>query len=102
MNTRLKDIYDKKIVTTLMTKLKYKNRHQVPKLLKVILNMGLGSDASDSKKVKACVEDMSIFKSFKNFIFLSFRFLIITDFCALVSNPFLEKTTKIHNFNIFL
>ena len=60
MNTRLKDIYDKKITSTLMGKLKYKNRHQVPKLIKVVLNMGLGSDASDTKKVKSCIEDMTM------------------------------------------
>ena len=38
MNTRLKDIYDKKITSTLMGKLKYKNRHQVPKLIKIEKN----------------------------------------------------------------
>ena len=52
MNPRLKDIYDKKIVSALMAKLKYKNKNQVPKLLKIILNMGLGADASDGKKNK--------------------------------------------------
>ncbi len=52
MNPRLKDIYDKKIVSALMAKLKYKNKNQVPKLLKIILNMGLGADASDGKKLK--------------------------------------------------
>ena len=60
MNPRLKDIYDKKIVSALMAKLKYKNKNQVPKLLKIILNMGLGADASDGKKIKTCVEDMSL------------------------------------------
>ena len=43
-----------------MSKLKYKNKHQVPKLLKIILNMGLGADASDGKKIKSCVEDISL------------------------------------------
>ena len=60
MKSRLKNTYDKEITPALMSKLKYKNKHQVPKLLKVILNMGLGSDASDGKKIKACVEDMSL------------------------------------------
>ncbi len=60
MNTRLKNIYDKEIVPSLMSKLKYKNKHQAPKLLKIVLNMGLGADASDGKKIKSCVEDVSL------------------------------------------
>ena len=38
-----------------MTKLSYKNKHEIPKMLKIVLNMGLGEDASDSKKLKTCV-----------------------------------------------
>ena len=44
--TRLKTTYDKEIVTKLMSKLALKNKHDVPKIEKVILNMGLGEDAS--------------------------------------------------------
>ena len=32
----------------------------IPKIEKVILNMGLGEDASDGKKLKACVDDLSL------------------------------------------
>ena len=53
MIARLKDTYDKEIVSKLMTKLNYKNKNQVPKIIKVILNMGLGPDATDTKKVKS-------------------------------------------------
>ena len=49
---RLKDMYDKEIVVNLMSKLSLKNKHDVPKINKIILNMGLGEDASDSKKLK--------------------------------------------------
>ena len=52
--------YDKEIVTKLMNKLSLKNKHDVPKIKKVILNMGLGEDASDGKKLKACVDDLSL------------------------------------------
>ena len=51
MNARLKNMYDKEITSRLMTKLNYNNKHQVPKLIKVVLNMGLGSDANDNKKI---------------------------------------------------
>ena len=57
---RLKITYEKEIVTKLMSKLSLKNKHDVPKIEKIILNMGLGEDASDGKKLKACVEDMSL------------------------------------------
>ncbi len=59
MTPRLKNIYDKEILPKLMTKLNYKNKHEVPKLTKIVLNMGLGEDASDAKKVKSCQDDMS-------------------------------------------
>jgi large subunit ribosomal protein L5 len=59
MSARLKTIYDKEILPKLMAKLNYKNKHEVPKISKVVLNMGLGMDASDGKKVKSCQEDMS-------------------------------------------
>ena len=57
---RLKATYEKEIIAKLMSKLSLKNRHDVPKIEKIILNMGLGEDASDGKKLKACIEDMSL------------------------------------------
>ena len=59
MTPRLKDIYKKEILPKLMTKLSCKNKHQTPKITKVILNVGLGEDASDAKKVKSCQDDMT-------------------------------------------
>jgi|TARA_B110000914_G_C15484066_1_gene457150 large subunit ribosomal protein L5 len=58
--SRLKITYDKEIVSKLMSKLSLKNKHDVPKIEKIVLNMGLGEDASDGKKIKACVDDMSL------------------------------------------
>jgi len=58
--SRLKIIYEKEIITKLMSKLSLKNKHVVPMIEKIILNMGLGEDASDGKKLKACVEDMAL------------------------------------------
>ena len=60
MISRLKTIYDKEIVSKLMSKLNYKNKHQVPKFQKIVLNMGLGEDASDGKKIKICLDDMTL------------------------------------------
>ena len=58
--SRLKSTYDKEIISKLMSKLSLKNKHDVPKIQKIVLNMGLGEDASDGKKLKACVEDMAL------------------------------------------
>ena len=60
MTSRLKIAYDKEIITKLLAKLSLKNRHEAPRITKVILNMGLGEDASDGKKLKSCIDDMSM------------------------------------------
>ena len=57
---RLKATYKNEIVSKLMSRLSLKNKHDVPKISKIILNMGLGEDASDGKKLKACTEDMAL------------------------------------------
>ena len=59
MIPRLKNIYDKEILPKLMTKLNCTNKHQAPKITKIILNVGLGEDAADAKKVKACQDDVT-------------------------------------------
>ena len=58
--SRLKTIYNKEIITKLMSKLSLRNRHDVPKIDKIILNMGLGEDALDGKKLKACMDDLAL------------------------------------------
>ena len=60
MIPRLKDEYEKKIVEVLQKKFLMKNKHMVPKFIKIILNMGLGLDANDKKKLQNCIEDMSL------------------------------------------
>ena len=75
--TRLKNAYEKKIVEKLMSKLSLKNKHDVPKVEKIILNMGLGEDASDGKKLKACAEDVAMIAGQKP---------IITKFKKSISN----------------
>ena len=60
MIPRLKEQYKKTIILDLKKKLSMKNDNQVPKFAKVILNMGLGLDGADKKKLQNCVEDMSL------------------------------------------
>ena len=60
MIPRLKEKYKKDIIKDLQSKFSMKNMLMVPKLDKIILNMGLGLDGSDKKKLQNCIEDMSL------------------------------------------
>ena len=55
---RLYDEYIKKIKPNLMKELDLKNIFSVPELKKIVINMGLGIDASDKKKLEAAIEDL--------------------------------------------
>lgn len=55
---RLKDKYNNDIVSAMMQKFGYKNIMQVPKLEKVIVNMGLGEAIQNSKIIDAAVGDL--------------------------------------------
>ena len=58
--TRLKDKYVNEAVPALKEKFGYKNPMQVPKLVKVVINMGLGDCKDNSKLHEAAVNDLSI------------------------------------------
>ena len=59
MIPRLKELYNKEILIDLKNKLGLKNSYMAPKLVKVVLNMGLGVDGNDSKIFKSCEEDLA-------------------------------------------
>ena len=59
MNTRLEKFYKDEVVPQLIQKFGYKNRFEVPKLEKIVINMGVGEAAGDSKKLDAAVADMT-------------------------------------------
>ncbi|ACT59754.1 50S ribosomal protein L5 [Hirschia baltica] len=52
---RLQTLYREEIRAKMKNEFKYSNEMQVPKLDKVVINMGLGAAVSDSKKVKSAV-----------------------------------------------
>lgn len=61
MATRLQEKYNNEIRKNLQDKFGYKNPMQVPKLEKIIINMGVGSDAvSDKKYVATAVNDLTL------------------------------------------
>ena len=60
MTPRVKEQYKSKIIIDLQKKFSMDNKLMVPKILKIVLNMGLGADANDKKKLQNCIEDMSL------------------------------------------
>lgn len=58
--SRLKEKYSKDVVPAMMQKFGYKNVMQVPRLEKVVVNMGLGEAIQNSKVVDAAVNDLMI------------------------------------------
>ena len=59
MTPRLKELYYKEIQPALKTQFGFKNLYMGPRIVKVILNMGLGLDGNDSKILKSCEEDLA-------------------------------------------
>ena len=57
---RLKAKYDNEIVPSLNEEFAYKNVMNIPKLDKIVINMGVGEAASNSKMLEAAVKDLEI------------------------------------------
>lgn len=58
--SRLKERYQKEVVPTLLERFGYGNVMQVPKVEKVVINMGVGDAVQDSKALDAAMEDLAI------------------------------------------
>jgi large subunit ribosomal protein L5 len=57
---RLKSLYLDKIRAELQEQFKYSNEMQIPRLDKVVINMGVGEATSDSKKPSVAAEDLAM------------------------------------------
>jgi large subunit ribosomal protein L5 len=57
---RLKTKYADSIKSTLVEEFKYNNVNQVPRLVKVVVNMGVGDAAKDSKLIDGAVRDLTL------------------------------------------
>ena len=55
---RLKDKYNNEVVPALLKKFGYKNINEVPKIEKIVLNMGIGDSIANSKLLEAAVADL--------------------------------------------
>lgn len=58
MSSRLKDMYKNEIVDAMIKKFGYKNVMEVPKLDKIVINMGVGEAKENAKVLESAVSDM--------------------------------------------
>ena len=58
--SRLKDLYSNEIKDAMVKKFGYKNVMQIPKLDKIVINMGVGEARENAKVLDGAVRDMSI------------------------------------------
>ena len=59
METRLKDHYETVVRPALAKEFGYDNPMQLPRIDKIVINMGVGSAVQDSKKVQSAVKDLT-------------------------------------------
>jgi large subunit ribosomal protein L5 len=60
MATKLKATYQETIVPNLIKQFEYKNVHQVPKVIKITVNRGLGEAASNAKSLEASLNEIAL------------------------------------------
>ncbi len=59
LTKNLKDKYKEEVVKVLQEEFKYENFHQIPKLSKIVLNMGVGEACHNSKLAEAIVNQLT-------------------------------------------
>ena len=57
--TNFETLYNDVIKKSLVEKFGYKNPHEIPKLTKIVLNMGIGEGVADKKKVTSAMEELA-------------------------------------------
>lgn len=60
MTARLKTMYDENVFGALKEKFQYKNVMEIPKLEKVVINIGVGDAVGNAKALEAAVNDLTI------------------------------------------
>ena len=60
MSSRLKEVYTNEIVDAMIKKFGYKNIMQVPKLEKIVINMGIGEAQENVKILESAMKDLEI------------------------------------------
>ena len=60
MTARLRETYDNQVFNALKEKFQYKNDMEVPKLVKITINMGLGEAKDNAKIIESAVEEIAL------------------------------------------
>ena len=58
--TRLQEKYEKEVIPAMIEKFGYKNVMEIPKLEKIVINMGVGEAKENQKVLEAAVSDLSL------------------------------------------
>lgn len=58
--TRLKTVYQETVVPKLTNQFQYTNVHQVPKVVKITVNRGLGEAAQNAKSLEASLNEIAV------------------------------------------
>ncbi|MDG1437010.1 MAG: 50S ribosomal protein L5 [Rickettsiaceae bacterium] len=59
MLVRFKELYKDQVTKSLQDEFKYSNLHEMPKLTKVVINMGVGDAVTDSKVINHAINDLT-------------------------------------------
>ena len=66
--SRLKEVYNNEIVDAMVKKFEYKNVMEVPKIEKIVINMGIGEAKENSKILDVAVKELEIIEVRKLFL----------------------------------
>ena len=85
MKTKLEEHYHKNIHPSMVEKFNYKNKFEVPKLTKVVINIGVGEAVKDSKKINSAIKEITAISGQKP---------VVTKFKKSISNFKTRKNTN--------
>ena len=57
--SRMRELYETTVKSELISRFEYANQMKVPRLEKIVLNMGVGEASQDSKKIAAAAEELT-------------------------------------------
>ena len=66
--SRLREQYENEIVDAMIKKFGYKNRMQVPKLEKIVVNIGVGEAKENAKVLDAACADIKCLSDLRNYL----------------------------------
>lgn len=68
MLMRFKELYNQVIVKELQKSIKYDNKYEIPKVEKIVINMGVGEVVTDSKVINNAINDLTLISGQKPYV----------------------------------